>query len=98
MYMAFSCLIRISPVVQEGLITTAVGLLSFIVMPTNPANAKFLRTARERELAVSRLQSEYGDTDKAQKATDWRLIKRGFFNIHVGLIVSLMILLLIFEP
>ena len=65
-------------------------------MPTNPANAKFLRSTHERELAVSRLQLEHTDTNNT-KATDWRLVKRGFFNIHVGSLVFEVDLLMILK-
>ena len=38
---------------QEGIITTTVYLLSFLVMPANPTNAKFLRTDCERYFQIT---------------------------------------------
>lgn len=70
--------------IVEGLMTAAIGILAFIVLPSSLDRASFL-TEEERRLVVDRLQRDKpsgasaGDADRFS----WTQVNRAIFSIQV---------------
>lgn len=67
----------------EGIITTGVGLLSALILPTSPETARFLND-QERQLAVRRLAADHVGKQTGDKSTP-KAVKQGFANIFTWL-------------
>ncbi|KAF2011164.1 MFS general substrate transporter [Aaosphaeria arxii CBS 175.79] len=66
--------------IVEGLITVAVGVLSYFGLPNSIETAKFL-TAEQRAHARNRLE----EASRAHEPFDWAEVRRGIFNLQVWL-------------
>ncbi|KAF2120292.1 major facilitator superfamily domain-containing protein [Lophiotrema nucula] len=64
--------------IVEGLLTFAIGVLSFFVLPNSIESARFL-TPEQKTLGRLRLE----DANFAHEKFDWAEVKRGVFNLQV---------------
>ncbi|KAI5477352.1 hypothetical protein MNV49_006494 [Pseudohyphozyma bogoriensis] len=69
----------------EGIMTTGVGLLSMLIIPDKPDNARFLNE-EERAIAIRRLAAEQLGATKAEK-TNSKIIKRAMTSLFTWLCV-----------
>lgn len=67
----------------EGIVTTGVGILSGLIIPTSPETARFLNE-EERELALRRLAADHIGNQHGGKSSP-KAVKQGFANIFTWL-------------
>ncbi|KAK5061243.1 hypothetical protein LTR84_007785 [Exophiala bonariae] len=65
----------------EGLVSIAIGIIAFRVIPNGPDDARFL-SQEERQTALNRLQVDAAGTNEGGK-TKWKHIKQALTSPHV---------------
>ncbi|KAF2265251.1 MFS general substrate transporter [Lojkania enalia] len=66
--------------IVEGLLTVAIGVLSWLVLPNSIESARFL-TPEQKAVARHRLE----ETSSVHERFDWAEVRRGIFNVQVWL-------------